>query len=72
MIQFTDLMKLKKKEDQKVNASILLRRLGRRGNKIIMGDRGREGPGRREEGEGKRGQDQIWKETGEKYRWTGN
>jgi len=33
MIQFTDHMKLKKKEDQNVNAPVLLRR----GNKIIMG-----------------------------------
>jgi hypothetical protein len=32
-IQFTDHMKLKKKEDQSVEASVLLRR----GNKIIMG-----------------------------------
>jgi hypothetical protein len=32
-IQFTDYMKLKKKEDQSVGASILLRR----GNKILMG-----------------------------------
>jgi hypothetical protein len=41
-IQFTDHMKLKKKEEQSVNASIL----HRRGNKIIIGGRGREGPGR--------------------------
>jgi hypothetical protein len=32
-IQFTDQMKLKKKEDQSVGASVLLRR----GNKILMG-----------------------------------
>jgi hypothetical protein len=32
-IQFTDYMKLKKKEDQSVGASVLLRR----GNKILMG-----------------------------------
>jgi hypothetical protein len=32
-IQFTDYMKLKKKEDQSMDASILLRR----GNKILMG-----------------------------------
>jgi hypothetical protein len=41
MIQFTDHMKLKKKEDQSVNASVLLRR----GNKIIIGGRGRESLG---------------------------
>jgi hypothetical protein len=35
-IQFTDYMKLQKKEDQSVGASVPLRR----GNKIIMGDRG--------------------------------
>jgi len=35
-------MKLNKREDQGVDASILLRR----GNKIIMGGRGREGPWR--------------------------
>ena len=32
-IQFTDHMKLKKKEDQSIDASVLLRR----GNKILMG-----------------------------------
>ena len=41
MIQLTDHMKLNKKEGQSVDASIPLRR----GNKIIMGGRGREGPG---------------------------
>ena len=35
MIQFTGLMKLKKKEDQNVDVSVLLRR----GNKIIPGGR---------------------------------
>jgi len=43
-------MKLKKKEDQSIDASVLLRR----GNKIITGDRGREKAGR-ERGRGKRG-----------------
>jgi hypothetical protein len=42
MIQLTDHMMLKKKEDQCVDASVLLRR----GNKIITGCRGREGSGR--------------------------
>jgi hypothetical protein len=36
MIQITDHMNLKKKEDQSVDASVLLRR----GNKIITGGRG--------------------------------
>jgi hypothetical protein len=36
MIQFTDHMKFKKKEDKSVYASVLLRR----GNKVITGDRG--------------------------------
>ena len=58
-------MKFNKKEDQSVDASILFRR----GNKIITGSREREGPGREREGEGKGGgQDQVWEETGEKYR----
>jgi len=49
-------MKLSKKKHQSVGASILLRR----GNKIIIGGRGREGPGReRGGGWGKRGQNQI-------------
>ena len=39
-------MKLKKKEDQSVDASVLLRR----GNKIITGGRGREEPGMERKG----------------------
>jgi hypothetical protein len=39
-----------KKEDQSVDASVLLRR----GNKMIMGGRGREGPGRERGGGGKK------------------
>ena len=47
MIQLTDHMKLKKKKDQSVYASGLLRKK----NKTIMEGRGREVPGReREEG----------------------
>jgi hypothetical protein len=61
-------MKLKKKVDQSVHSLVILRR----GNKIIMGCRGREGPEREREGEGKRGQDQVWEEMGEKYRGSGN
>jgi hypothetical protein len=44
-------MKLKKKEDQSVDASVLLGR----GNKIITGGRGREGPWREKGGGGKEG-----------------
>ena len=62
-------MKFKEKEDQSVDASVLLRR----GNKIIMGGRGWEGHKRkREEGGGKGGQDQVWKEMREMYRGSGN
>jgi hypothetical protein len=39
MIQLTDDMKLKKKEEQSVDTSVLLRR----GNETIKGGRGREG-----------------------------
>jgi hypothetical protein len=46
-IPMVDHMKLKKTEDQSVDASVLLRRA----NKIIMGGKGREGP-RRESGQG--------------------
>ena len=60
-------MKLRKKEDQSVDASILYRRC----NKIIMGDKGKD-LGGREEGEEKRRQDQVWEEMGEKYRGSGN
>jgi len=50
--QLTDHMKLKKKEDQSVDASVLLRR----GNKIITGGREREELGRKKGGgEEKRG-----------------
>jgi hypothetical protein len=50
MVQLTDHMKLKKKEEQSVDASILLKR----GNKIITGGREREDLAGREEGEGKK------------------
>jgi hypothetical protein len=43
MIQLTYHMKLKRKEDRRVDASVLLRR----GNKIIKGSRGWEGLGRK-------------------------
>jgi hypothetical protein len=55
-IQLTDHMKLKKKEDQSMDTSVLLRRGW--GDKILKGGRvlgGRVGEG---------GQDHMWKETG--------
>ena len=55
-------MKHKKKEDQSVDASVLLRK----GNKIIMGSRGLEGLGRKRGGEGS-GMGQ----TGEKFKGSG-
>jgi hypothetical protein len=68
MIQFTDHMKLKKKKDQSVDSSVLLRR----GSNIIMGGIGWEGLGRKKgEGEEKWEQDQVWEETGEMYRRSG-
>ena len=55
-IQLTDHMKLKNKENQNVDASVLLRRE----NKIITGGRGWEGLERKRGGErGKRGQGRI-------------
>jgi hypothetical protein len=51
MIKLTDHMKLKKKQDQSVDVSVLLRR----GNKIITGVRGWEEFGRNRGGRGKRG-----------------
>jgi hypothetical protein len=61
-MQFTDCMKLKKKEDQRVNVSVLLRRE----NKIIKGNRRWEGLGRkRREREGKDEKSQVWEEMEE-------
>jgi hypothetical protein len=55
-IQFTDHMKLKRKEDQNVDVSVLLRR----GNKLLKGGRGWEGLGRKRGGGwGKGRQDQL-------------
>ena len=48
MIQLKDHMKLKRKEDQRVGASVLLRK----GNNIIKGSRGWEGLGRKMGGKG--------------------
>ena len=53
MIQLTDQMKLMKKEDQRVDASVLFRRW----NKVLTGGRGWEGLGRKREGGGER----VWK-----------
>jgi hypothetical protein len=62
-------MKLKRKEDQRVDASVLLRR----GNKIIKGNGGWQELGRkREGGGGKEGQNQVWEEMEEVYRGSGN
>ena len=59
MIQFIDHMKFKKKEDQNVNASVLLRR----GNNTIKGSRRWEGLGRKRRGQGeKQGKNQVWEE----------
>jgi hypothetical protein len=58
-IQLTDHMKLKNKEDQNVDASVLLRR----GNEIIKGGRGREELGRDREERGER-KDRIRCERG--------
>ena len=69
MIQLTDHMKLKKKEDQRVDASVLLRR----GNKIIKGRRGWVGLGRkRRGGREKEVKNQVWEEMEEMYRGSGN
>jgi hypothetical protein len=58
-IQFMNHMKLKRKEDQRVDASVLRRRR----NNIIKGSRGWEGLGRKKGGQGeKEGQNQIWEE----------
>jgi hypothetical protein len=68
--QLTDHMKLKKKEEQSVDASILLRR----GNKIITEGRGREELGRKTEGAEEKKEDRIRcgrRQRGEKYRGTG-
>jgi hypothetical protein len=64
MIQFTDYMKPRKKEDQSVDASVLLRR-----GKIIMGGKGREGF--RRERTGKEKTVHVWEEREEKYRGSG-
>ena len=49
MVQLMDHMKLKRKEDQRVDVPAL-----RRGNKIVKGSREWEGLGRKRRGEGKK------------------
>jgi hypothetical protein len=67
-IQLTDHIKLKRKEDQRMDASVLLRR----GTIYFKGSKsGRDLRGR-EEGEGKKGQSQGWEEMEEMYRGLGN
>jgi hypothetical protein len=62
-------MKLKKKEDQRVDASVLLRR----GNKILTEGREWVGLGqKRGEGEEKGRQEQVWVETGMICKGSGN
>jgi hypothetical protein len=71
MIQFTDHMELmwKRREDQRVDASDLLRR----GNNLIKGSKGWEGLGRKRVGkEGKERKNQGWEEMEEMYRGSGN
>jgi hypothetical protein len=69
MIQLTDHMKLKRKEDQRVDASVLLRR----GKNIIKGSRGWEGLWRKKGGRGgKEGQNQVWDQMEEIYKGSGN
>jgi hypothetical protein len=52
MIQLMDHMKIKRKKDQRVDASVLLRRGV--GWKVIKENRWREGLGRKRRGEGKK------------------
>ena len=67
MIQLIDHMKLKNKEDQSMDASVLLKRR----NEIINGDRGWERLGGRWWVK-KWEQDQVWEEMWEIYRKSEN
>jgi hypothetical protein len=60
-------MKLKRKEDQRMDALVLCTR----GNNIIKGSRRRKGLGRKRGGERER-QNQVWEEMEEMYRVSGN
>jgi hypothetical protein len=53
--QLTHHMKLKRKEDQRVDASVLLRRV----NKMIKRSRGWEGLGRKRKGRGEKEKNQV-------------
>ena len=66
-IQFTDHMKLNKKDGPSVDISLPFKRR----NKAIIRGRGRKGPGWERGGREERGQDQVWWETGEKSRRPG-
>ena len=68
MKQITDHMKLKRKEDQRVDASVLLRR----GNNIIKESRQWEGPRKKRGERGKEEKNQVWEEMEEIYRGSGN
>jgi hypothetical protein len=59
MVQLISHRKLKEKEDQSVDSSVLLRP----GNKILTGGRVWEGLGRKRGGGGKGGDYQLWEET---------
>jgi hypothetical protein len=63
MIQLMDHMKIERKEDQRVDVSVLFRR----GNNIIKGSRGWEGLGRKPGGGGKKGTEEIWEEYGRRW-----
>ena len=69
-IQLTNHMEFKKKEDQSVDASILLRRW----NKIITGGSRREGPERERGEKSKKEWDRVrcGKRQEKKYRGSGN
>lgn len=64
MIRVTDHMKLKRKEDQTVDASVLLRRE----NNIIKRSIVWEGLQRKRRGEGKKRKNHVWEEMKEMYR----
>jgi hypothetical protein len=68
-IELMEDMKLKRKENQRVDASVILRK----GNKIIKESRGWEGLGRKRRGGGiKEEKNQVWEEIEKRYRGSGN
>ena len=69
MIQHIDHMKLKRKQNQRVDVLDLFVS----GNDINKGKRGWEGVGKKRGGEGKKvGQNQVWEEVEDIYRMSGN